>query len=133
MDKIELLILNYIQDAVDVLIRNIALVIFLSVIALGIVAYVVTHILYKYHKRIKNKFAVYILNNSWISILWQRILLMMELNQLVQVSNYAEDTYWVEQTSSSFWSRIKFHFATILRNVTNYFDIVNCKNYFRFK
>lgn len=132
INQLEHLIFDHIQDTVNVLLRNIALSVFLVILFISILTFIISHIVYKYHRRIKNKFAVYVLNNSWISLLAQRISFAIELNGLVE-DPY--DTYWNDEIipCHNFFSKVKYHFGFILRNVMSYLDIAECKNYFRFK
>ncbi len=131
MLNLKITILNHIHDYFNVLLRNIALFVLLGIALFSILAFVISYICYKYHKRIYNKFAVYILNNSWISLLAQNMMLMIELDQ--PSPQYNEEDVQKILEVNSIGSKIRYIFGSILRNFTSYLDIVQCKNYFRFK
>ncbi len=130
MNTLEMIIRNNFKDYVNFLTGNIflfSIVIFLTV---SIFSFLLAYIINKNSKRIKSKIAVYILNNSWISMLAQDLLLSIELTSVSSIADGDDESVIEEQ---SILVKLKQKFAIILRNISNYNYIADCKNYFRFK
>ncbi len=131
MTWLEFIFDTYIRDPINTFFRDVTVISFLVAIIFFVVAFIATKLIYKNHKRIYNKFAVYILNNSWISLILQRMMLSIEFDESIRSISLADDINI--SSISKLGSKIKYQFALLLRNVTNYLTIAECKNYFRFK
>ncbi len=131
MNVIEQLVLERWNQYMNFMMGHIFLFAFVTFVALSLVIFFAAFIISKHHKRIKSKFLVYILNNSLISILAQDLLLAAEVTDCNYIN--PEDNEIIDLTAQSFLTKIRHKFGTMLRKVSDFYYIADCKNYFRFK
>ncbi len=131
MNGIENIFWQYIRNYWDVMIRDLTLSVFIITIIFSSLTFLISYIVYKYHHRIKTKFAAYTLNNSWISLLAENMILSVELSEYVANTKLETNNSYL-LIDIPFSSKIKYKFALLLRTLTNYLDIVECKYYFKY-
>ncbi len=119
MNGIENIFWQYIRNYWDVMIRDLTLSVFVITIIFSSLTFLISYIVYKYHHRIKTKFATYTLNNSWISLLAENMILSVELSEYVSNTKLETNNSYL-LIDIPFSSKVKYKFALLLRTLTNY-------------
>ncbi len=131
MTTLQLLILDCWNQYINFLIAHIFLFSILIFIILSIFSFLLARILNKYHQRLKSKFLVYLLNNSWISILAQNLELSIKLSHCKYSTIKSEPI--IDHNQNNLFCNLKHKLGVILKNFSNFINIAECKNYFRFR